>query len=158
MGYYVTSTLSNALLKADKLAEAHDRLCELNQHDEWKRGGDSNGNKWFSWMPHDYDKMMSTAKEILQTIGYDIYESDSGDIELLSYDDKHGCEDIFVWAISDLFEKDSYIEWRGEDGETWRWDFGGGAKMMESVGVQMWTKHSLYEPTDWEALRASWSV
>jgi hypothetical protein len=64
----------------------------------------------------------------------------------MGYDNKTGCEDIFVWAIADLFNSNSYIEWRGEEGEQWRWEFGGGDPLRSLAASIAWGEAQEMEP------------
>ena len=135
MGYSVTLQESSAVLPRENQDEAYARLCELNTHDEWKRGGSWKEGKqeevWFSWMPADYPNEMKTVKEILEYIGYSTDVTEDNDLHILEYDSKTGCEDIFIWYISDLFRK-SYMEWETEDGLRYVWTFGDGKKLEVS--------------------------
>ena len=149
MGYYVKLSASTATLPIDHLDEAMARLCELNTHDEWKRGWSSTGGtvteRYFSWMPADYDVKFTTVEEILTAVGYDVVETNIGGLNVYNYDNKTGCQDLFIWYISDLFEPNSYMEWVGEDGARERWEFGGGEKMKVSY-QQGWTMPTDFTP------------
>ena len=158
MGYYVTLIDANAVLPAAALDEAYKRLCDLNKRDELKKGGSSSGEKWFSWMPTDYPEQHTTAAEILGAVGFSLYDNGAGGLGVYEYDNKTGCEDVFIWAIADLFEADNYMTWRGEDGLQWRWQFGGGQPMRYSNGSVVWNEESLYEPINWPAMYASWGL
>ena len=153
MGYYIRITDCDAALPESAFDEAYARLVELNSHDEWKRGGGwSNGvknAKWFSWMPQDYPDKYETVSEILSALGFQLTAYDGG-IAIHDHNDKVGSEDVFIWYISDLFEENSYMDWKGEDGEEYRWEFGGGKKLTQAVGKVVWSKQEPFEPFEWE--------
>lgn len=135
MGYFVESKGSMFLPK-ENLNEAYVRMCALNANDKIKRGGRfprpeelvrSESSKslghpdtWFSWMPWDYDVKFSTAKEIIEELGFQVDETEEG-LEIYGYADKTGQEDIFFQAIGDLLQPDREILWIGEDFDNWRW-------------------------------------
>jgi len=149
MGYYVTLNASDAVLPHEHLDEAMARLLELNTHDEWKRGFASTGGvvteRWFSWMPANYDSELTTVQEILERVGYEVTIDVDG-LNVEGYNNKTGCQDIFIWYISDLFREDSYMEWIGEDGAQERWNFGGGEKMTLIIGEIIWSEPAEFVP------------
>jgi hypothetical protein len=151
MGYYVRTEEVETTLPADKLDEAYKRLCQLDLHDEWKRGG-GDGESWFSWLSKDYTIECKTAQEILEAVGYEITVSPNGDLSIDCYDNKTGCEDVFLWAISDLFAEGGRMIWVGEDSERWLWEFGGGKRVVQSVSETIYTNPTPFVPTDWRAV------
>jgi len=152
MGYYVRTTDVSAILSGDKLDIAYERLVELNTHDEWKRGGSWSGgvqtSKHYSWMSEDYPSELKTTREVLEAVGYET-RMILDDLQILGYDNKTGCEDTFIWAIADLFDTGSYIEWQGEEGERWRWDFGGGDPLLQREGEITWSDSQEMEPHEY---------
>jgi len=121
MGYYVRIEDSTLSLPKENYDEALDILKELNDHDNLKHGGGSDGKKWFSWMPEDYDKTVTSVKEIFELLGFEMTESVSG-LSEFRYDSKIGDEEIFLSAISHLL--DGYIVWHGDDGDMWKFKYG----------------------------------
>lgn len=137
MGYYVETIGCEFLLKKENFQKAYQAMCELNNHDDLKRGGKFpseenwegkyNPNKWFSWMPYNYPETTMTMEEILNLLGFEnLSYNDNGDLVYLSYYSKIGDEEEFFRAIAPLIEDGSYIDWRGEDGEYLRWYFSDG--------------------------------
>ena len=123
MGYYVHIEESNCVLPAKNYALAYWRMCELNNHDEWKRGG-SQTEKWFSWMDKNYPQTCKDAKEILVELGFEMEETKDG-LTIYGYDNKSGQEELFLAAISDLIvqahgDDKPFIAWRGEDDMVWK--------------------------------------
>lgn len=139
MGYYVTLDDANFLIKPENLDEALVRLKALNAptNDNLKRGGSYGGGgkteSWFSWMPPDYDKTVTSAKEVFDLLGFETSLTDEG-LRLLGYDSKTGQEDVFLNVVADLVEPGSYLTWTGEDGDKWRYFFNG-ATMEYQAGT-----------------------
>jgi hypothetical protein len=157
MGYYIRTQDTDIVLGKDKLDEAYKRLCQLDLHDEWKRGG-GGGKLWFSWLDTDYTIIYKTAKEILEAVGYDTSLNSEGDLRINNYDNKQGCEDVFLWAISDLCNEGSSVVWVGEDNERWLWEFGGGQKVIESTGRIVYENPQDFQPTNYRSLTAMMGV
>ena len=141
MGYYVTVTDSKFKLLPGKDLEAYEILCELNSHDELKSGGSFGGSrppvKWFSWMPEDYPSECPTWQSILKRLGFE-FDEDAVDDEgftMMFYDNKCGDEEHFFKALAPCIADGSYINWRGEDGDLWRWEFEGGTMRTRRGGV-----------------------
>jgi len=157
MGYYVDLTDAWAILPASNYDEAYKRLCELNKRDDLKSGGSWSGGKqtsvWFSWMSADYPDHHKDARSILEAVGYETADRPDG-FALTHYNDKTGCEDVFVWAIADLFEENNYMVWRGEENEQYRWEFGGGMPMLIQNAIIEWTDGDVYIPNDYSKLNA----
>ena len=156
MGYFVEITEAYATLPQANWDEAYKRLCELNDHDEWKRGGSFGGETrevWYSWMPTNYPAEATTARQILEMVGYEIEDAWAGDWKIVGYGNKTGCEDLFFWAISDLFF-DGHIHWMGEDGERWRWEFGNGKKMTVHDLISYYDPNGEpFVPMNWNEIR-----
>jgi hypothetical protein len=55
----------------------------------------------------------------------------------MHYDNKTGCQDVFLEALAPYVEAGSYIEWQGEEGEQYRFDFNG-TSMTQRSGVVAW--------------------
>jgi hypothetical protein len=141
MGYYVQITDCSVFLPKELCDDAYKALCDLNQHDEPKTGGSYGGidtlnasdprpegmtyhpARWFSWMDADYPSKCKTLEEVLQEVGFDPYFDADGNLESLLYDSKTGCEEIFLTALAPFMRGGSYINWRGEEGELYRYEF-----------------------------------
>lgn len=132
MGYYVRLEYSTVKIpKANKDAVLA-RWKELNdpKYNKHKNGGSWTGGKqtsWnYSWMDTDYDKTCNTIEEILEMMGFGYHTHENGDVSVTSYDNKTGQEDIFFGHIADLIPDGQYIDWVGEEEESWRWIFSNG--------------------------------
>ena len=124
MGYYVRLEDSTAVLPKKHQAEAYRRMCALNDRDEYKRGGSvgpDGEEKWFAWMDPNYPDTCADAKAILTELGF-WFSDKSEDLVFEEYDSKSGQENLFIFRIADLMT--GYMEWSGEDGARWRWEFG----------------------------------
>lgn len=136
MGYYVTIESCNWILPANNEQIALSRLKQLNQKDDLKRGGSWGPNgvgvKWFSWMPPDYDKTANSVEEIFKLLGFETDRNEEG-LMITWYDSKTGQEELFLNEIADLVKPESFIVWRGEDGNVWKNVFRDG-KMLTYSG------------------------
>lgn len=151
MGYYVTSGRCKFTIKSEDLPRAYELLCELNAHDELKRGrqwpqnkekpADSksvakNPNVWFSWMHWNYDVICKSAVEILEEVGFIVTKDEQGSIVFLSYDSKTGCEQEFMSALAPVVEDGSFIEWQGEeDDDFYRYLFKDGKMHVQQPSI-----------------------
>ena len=135
MGYYVNLIDTNAYIPKDKLEEAYKILCELNNHNELKRGGRGPRDKrldaegphdgiWFSWMDWNYPETCADAAAILAQVGFELSDEESGDLRIMFYDNKTGCEQVFAAALAPVLashdDQPPYLIWVGENHEQWR--------------------------------------
>lgn len=150
MGYYVGTMNADFRIPAENLDKAYDALCALNARDELKTGGGGcevrpagsesvagDPNRWFSWMPWNYDEMYSSVEEILNALGFETDVELNGDVTIVYYDNKMGAETHFLEALAPYVADGSYVEWRGEDNAMWRQDFNNG-EMKERGGKIVW--------------------
>jgi hypothetical protein len=128
MGYYVRIVESTAVIPAENLNRAYEKMCDLNvTHDHIKRGGSWSGGKqtakWFSWMDANYPETCKDAKEVLEELGFNTEYNQKGDLLITEYDSKTGQEELFLEAISN--EAFGEIRWVGEDGYQYSTVFAG---------------------------------
>lgn len=155
MGYNINTTDCNILVKKDDFEKCYKAMCALNDFDGLKTGGSYGGDgvtadkprpagmdhhpaRWFSWMPADYPNQYKTFNEIIDGLGFQPTYNDDGDLIIVSYDDKAGAEEDFFSAIAPWVAKDSFIDWRGEDGAEWRWAFDGVTLSTLSCVGKVW--------------------
>lgn len=130
MGYYVTLKNADWLLPIAYEDLALDALKKINapEFDHLKRGGRyAEGGRvasWYSWMPEDYDKTVTSVQEILELLGFECKSTDEG-TRITAYDSKTGQEDLFLSTIAEYVAPGSFIDWLGEDGERFRYEFDG---------------------------------
>jgi hypothetical protein len=135
MGYFVQTTNNDITIKKEHFVKCYEAMCALNDRDDLKSGGSYGGDgvdarsprpegmdhhpaKWFAWMPADYP---------------------NGDLFAIYYDNKTGSEDHFFSAIAKYVEKDSVVDWRGEDGAEWRWLFDGVTLNVLTCVKRVWS-------------------
>lgn len=132
MGYYIDG-YGELTIKADNTAAAYQAVCRLNADDSIKNGGQypatqtkpadsrslGNPNKWFSWMPWNYDETCATVAEVFQEVDFDVRTEPNGDVIIGDYSTKTGNESEFLDAIAPYVEPGTY-DWVGEDGSRWR--------------------------------------
>ena len=126
MGYYADITDCDFdIPENDQVLQV---LKDLNhKYDSEKRGGAyADGElkqRWFSWMDADYDQRVTSVREVFELLGFDCdYNQDKGMVIIDGYDGKIGQEDLFLAAVAPFVDNGSYMEWRGEDGELWRYE------------------------------------
>jgi hypothetical protein len=127
MGYYVQ--IESCDFSVPETKEVLAAIHEMDtKYDHVKRGGSylegSFDKKWFSWMPEDLSTLQS-VEEVLKTLGFDcetrIMLDGTKAVDIFGYNDKTGQEDLFLAVIAPFVSDESYIEWRGEEGECWRY-------------------------------------
>lgn len=155
MGYFVSTTGIDFTIPKENLDNAYRAMCELNKDDSEKMGGafgnleiinqditgsnsvSTNPNKWFSWMPWNYDEVCKNAAEIFFELGFEVAENEDGSLSLLWYDCKSGQEELFLETVAPYVKPGSYIDWRGEDGSLYRYEFDG-ETMEVKTGTVVW--------------------
>jgi len=123
MGYYITLEESTWFLPAIHYDQALGVLKGLNDYDHLKGGGSSDGEKWFSWMPSDYDKTVESVEEVFELLGFECSEDEGVGLRLEDYYTKSGDEEIFLRAVCHFAT--GHLIWRGEDGVRWKVDYTG---------------------------------
>lgn len=154
MGYNVNTTESNFVLRSGNFEAAYSAMCRLNQRDDLKTGGcwgpsdinakdgrpdgmDHHPAKWFSWMDANYPAKCKTVADILTDLGFE-FDQDEDGIYDPQYNNKSGSEELFFEAIAPFIKDESFICWRGEDGEEYRWFFKDGKMIVQSVIHKVW--------------------
>jgi len=151
MGYYVRTEASEFFIKKEDFQSCYKAMCKLNDYDHLKRGGgwgedissddprpehmDYHPARWFSWMDANYPKEIATFHQMLMELGFSPTYDDDGNLVDLVYNNKQGQEDLFFCAISPWVKDESWIEWRGEDTDVFRWYFAAG--QMRLQGAQL---------------------
>ena len=152
MGYYINTTSEqDFLLPKENFDAAYKAMCELNKHDDLKRGGtgafgSEDRQVWFSWMHENYPEVCEDLFEIFDHLGFDYTKDGDGNIDSLSYDNKQGAEEVFLAAIAPFVKDGSFMTWRGEDGELWRYLYRDG-RLKTVPAVITFPEHLADEPT-----------
>ena len=145
MGYYVQTTASNITIPNEAFAPICKHLLDEGIMTNYKEmsGGDSKGEKWYSWVTmSDLETALKANNliEVFSMFGYQV-GTDANEktpaITDLSYDQKSGNEIVLLRMIAPFIENDSYIDWKGESGELYRWDFYN-QELIEREGVITW--------------------
>lgn len=131
MGYYVTGEGEFTIRPQDEAA-ALKALHDLNWRNDLKHGGrwpQAEGIKdgpredmWFSWMPWNYHETTDSVDEVLELLGFDIYDRDSSGYRRVTYNNKIGAEEHFFAALAP-FITEGQVYWNGEDDRYWQWQF-----------------------------------
>ena len=137
MGYYIRTVDQDFRIKKENLDRGFKRVCALNKYDSLKSGGaypakavcpeestslSHNPNRWFGWMPWNFDVVCKDLADVLLKLGFSLETNDAGDIVGLHFDDKTGDEDAFLEALRPVVEPGSFIVFEGEHGEHWRFE------------------------------------
>lgn len=140
MGYYITLEDAEFAIEAENLPAVFEALCELNSHNNIKSGGrygavsghgpvvegEPHPDKWFAWMPWNYDTTCKSVQEIFKTLGFGTDMDSENRLRLIDYDSKTGDEDYFLTACAPYavnpYNSDhpAMLGWRGEDGIRYR--------------------------------------
>ena len=140
MGYYAIGNGSIKIVGGN-IYQAYNAMVQLNHYDHLKSCGTYGGGKeisrHFSWMPEDLSTI-PTCAEMLKELGFELsVDGTDGVIVATGYDNKVGDEEVFIAAIAPWIESESYFDWRGEDGDQWRWAFDSG-EMYVQRGHIVW--------------------
>lgn len=155
MGYYVNTEDINIVVPKDLLKDAYRAICELNKHDELKRGGSHGPDKsknqyWFSWMPEDIEAACPDLLSVISMLGFEDSEYDKdGNLVFGNYNNKTGQEDLLVDAIAPFVQEGSYAIWKGEDDVYYKWEFTNGKMLVIPGEVEItWHPESAYSAMD----------
>lgn len=142
MGYNITSVAFNAKLHKKHTKEILKAFSELNQLNMLKSGGGYENSvitgtygkqeAWFSFMSEWQPKHIGFFTEpsfldvvdTFQKLGFETSLSEDGEmLNLVGYDSKKGQEQLFFAAIFQWLYKDFSLEFEGEDGEYFSYDY-----------------------------------
>lgn len=155
MGYYMNIISSDVSIPKENLDEAYKRMCALNfvpgikvgRYPRKENQSEPNPNSWFAWMDWNYHETCKNAKEILQALRFDVEYNQNGDLEICSFSDKCGNENLFLAAIADLMSGTMVMTkaslaslWAGEEWERWKSEYTLGQPSKEFEGVIVWTE------------------
>jgi hypothetical protein len=118
MGYYTYMTDADFMIPETPEVVAAIRDANTKCHDR-KHGGtvlaDGTTQKWFSWLPADYDQTITSAAELFRLLGFET-QDEEGAFRLVGYDDKTGDEEVFLEVVAPFVAEGSHARFRGEDG------------------------------------------
>ena len=124
MGYYVHIDDSDWVIEENAQALATIREMPKKYHGI-KRGGSSNGERWFSWMNDQDIENAESVESVFNALGFETEKVDNS-FRLTGYDSKTGQEDLFLAVMAPFTKDGSYIEWCGEDNALWRYEVSDG--------------------------------
>ncbi len=142
MGYYVD------LVEADfTIPEREDVLEALRampvKYRALMRGGSST-EKWFSWMNNEDIENAVSAQSVFEALGFDCFNYGNNTFSLSSYNNKTGQEDLFMAVVAPFLEDGSFTQWRGEDGEVWRYTVSGGKLTVQTPLEIQWRSPEVF--------------
>jgi hypothetical protein len=154
MGYYVTTTEVDFRIPKRNLDAAYKALCALNDNDDAKTGGRLDGGnddrtcprpaglnhhpaRWFAWMPANYPEECADAEAVLECLGFEV-GMEQDDLVIWHYDNKTGAEELFIGALAPFVKDGSFICWRGEDGDEWRYIVQDGVMTEQRLQRKVW--------------------
>lgn len=124
MGYYVDMTEAEWELPEDPallqiLKEMPVKYKSIQSGGSWGPNGQE--EKWFSWTNDKEFEVATSCKSIAETFCFDTRTITEDKFELSSYNTKNGQQELFLAVTAPWVTEGSYTQWRGEDGEEWRW-------------------------------------
>lgn len=142
MGYYVD------LVEADfTIPEREDVLEALREmpkkYKSLQRGGDGT-NSWFSWMSDEEIENAVSVRSIFESLSFDCFDYGNGTFGLNSYNSKMGQEDLFLAVVAPFVAEGSYTQWRGEDGELWRYTVRRGKLTVQTPREIQWNDNEAF--------------
>ena len=145
MGYYVETTASNITIPYEAFVPICKHLLDEGIMTNYKEmsGGDMKGDKWYSWVTMSELENSLKANNLIEVFTMFGYEVGTDCLEKnptitdLSYNQKSGNEIVLLRMIAPFIENDSYIDWKGEGGELYRWEFFE-QELIEREGVITW--------------------
>ncbi len=119
MGYYVQ--LVEADFTIPETQEVLDALRAMpKKYKEYQRGGDGT-ERWFAWMPDAELENAVSVKAVFESVGFDTKDYGNGTFCLDGFDNKTSQEEMYLAVVAPFVAKGSYTQWRGEDGELYRY-------------------------------------
>ena len=135
MGYCIELTDSNFFIAAEDKDAALNAMFDMwlpNKEAAMSGGsyGQGSDTKWYSWMNLSAEafrnRSIPTLEEAMTEWRYHPDTDGNGNIVDLYFDgEKIGDEDQMFAAIAPFVRQGSYLDFRGEEGAVWRWEFNG---------------------------------
>lgn len=126
MGYCIEMTESKFTIKKENFTNALNDLKNvfvpenMTTYDYY----DGKRHPHFSWVSTESVLESKSLEEALKEIRYQPVFDDAGNICDIEFTgQKYGDEEIFFKALAPHVESGSYLRFKGEDGDTWTWDF-----------------------------------
>jgi hypothetical protein len=85
-----------------------------------------------------------SARSIFDALGFDCVDYGNGTFGLTGYNNKTGQEDLFMAVVAPFLEDGSFTQWRGEDGELWRYTVSGGKLTVQTPLDIQWRSPEVF--------------
>ena len=149
--YWVLQESSVIIPERDEVCNVLKKINE--KYHLVKKGNSSDGEKWFTSMPINYDQIVTSVREVMQLLSFDCEDyynySDSDDeeedenedydlndehnhIQLTRYNGIRGQEMLFLAVIAPYIKSGSYMQFKGEDNLIFEYTFEN-KKMYEQI-------------------------
>lgn len=127
MGYRIEQIGGIFSIRREHHEEAIEALRALWGRPELMRGGDSWGNRWFSFCNVAQPDKWTTLPQALGEMRWETEVDEAGNIVGIQFvGERLGEDDFILEAIAPYVENESFIRMEGEDGERWHWTFNKG--------------------------------
>lgn len=145
MGYYVDKTESRIVFKKGLdldgavLNAVRGKMFEPEYFAKHASGGcfpksgDLFKDQWYSWTDSKQCLDATTLVEFMRQFIDEVECIDKDGALWFNFNSKMGDERLLFEALAPFLKAGSYVDWRGEDGEHWRWEFRYG-RMVEKAG------------------------
>lgn len=130
MGYYIEMTESKFIIKKENFEKALKSLKAVFIPENMNCCDYIGGEKYphFSWVDTRTVLESTNLVEALEEIRYVPQYNQNGDICNVEFiGQKYGDEEIFFRALAPYVEAGSYLCFKGEDGNKWKWVFNHGS-------------------------------
>ena len=139
MGYYVQMVEADFTIpESQEVLEALRAMPK--KYKEYQRGGDGT-NRWFSWMPDEELENAVSVKAVFESVGFDIRDYGNGTFGLDGFDNKTCQEEMYLAVVAPFVADGSYTQWRGEDGEMYRFTVNRGKLTVQTPREIQWGEH-----------------
>jgi len=135
MGYCIEMTESNFIIKKENFEKALKSLKDVFVPENMTCYDLVGGKKYphFSWVNTKTVLESTNIGEALEEIRYIPKFNQNGDICNVEFTgEKYGDEQIFFSALAPYVESGSYLCFKGEYGDTWKWVFENGKVTYKS--------------------------
>ena len=126
MGYYIEMTESKFMIKKENFIIALNYLKNVFVPQNMTTYDYYNGKKHphFKWVSTQSVLESKSLGDALEEIRYKPIFDNAGNIcDVKFTGQKYGDEECFFKALAPHVESGSYLRFKGEDGDTWVWDF-----------------------------------
>lgn len=128
MGTYVSIEDCKINIRRQNFKSACDHLLSTSflEENENMSGFSSEKGKitkrYYAWV--DMTSLKNSLKQgdlaaVFKNFGFQVYIQD-GNIVELAYNQKTGDEEYLLYSLREYFDEGDYIQWTGEDGDSWR--------------------------------------